>query len=88
MMTEAVETCPHCGSENVFGNWDVETQGYVVKCWQCGNEILLCDECLHADDNSGRRCDWHGIYANGKERGGSCFRGTTRMKPIGRKDGN
>ncbi len=80
MTTEAVEVCPHCMSENVFENWDVEKQGFVAKCWQCGHEIMLCDECLHADDNPKKVCDWHGVYANGKMRGGSCFRGSTHEK--------
>ena len=64
--TEAVECCPHCDCENVYPNWDVKTQGYVAKCKGCGEDILLCDECLHADDNPGQKCDWS------KERG--CFR--------------
>ena len=70
--TEAVEVCPHCECENVFANWDVSTRGYVAKCWNCGREIFLCDECMHSDDNPGRKCDWH-------QRGkiGCCFRGTT-----------
>ena len=32
-----------------------------------GESILLCDECLHADDNPGQRCDWD-------ENTGRCFR--------------
>lgn len=64
--TEAVEECPHCGHENVYPAWDVETQGYVAKCQGCGEDIMLCDECTHADDNLDRRCDW-------TEEGG-CFR--------------
>lgn len=64
--TEAVECCPHCGCENVYPNWDVKKQGYVAKCKGCGEDIMLCDECLNADDNPGQKCDWS------KENG--CFR--------------
>lgn len=68
-MTEAVEMCPHCMGENVYPGWDVEKQGYIAKCLHCGHEIMLCDECLHADDNPAQKCDWED---NGK--GGMCFR--------------
>lgn len=56
--TEAVEVCPHCERENVYPNWDVKTQSYVAICQECGKEIMLCDECLHADDNPGQKCNW------------------------------
>lgn len=56
--TEAVECCPHCECENVYSNWDVKKQGYVAKCKGCGENIMLCDECLNADDNPGQKCDW------------------------------
>lgn len=78
VITEAVEVCPFCECENVFENWDVKKQGYIAKCWQCGHEIMLCDECLHADDNAGGYCDWHGIYCDGKCKEGHCFRGVTK----------
>lgn len=80
MITEAVEVCPHCECENVFKNWNAEKQGYVAKCWQCGQEIMLCDECLHADDNRGQKCDWHGVHIKGKPPEGHCFRGITKEK--------
>lgn len=75
--SEAVEVCPHCMSENVFPDWEAEKQGYAAKCWRCGREIMLCDECLHADDNQGGRCDWHEIRTKGKIIEGHCFRGIT-----------
>lgn len=84
MATETVEMCPYCMSENVFRNWDAQKQGFVAKCWQCGQEIMLCDECLHSDDNRTGRCDWHGVYANGREIEGRCFRGVTHRKAQGR----
>lgn len=64
--TEAVEMCPDCGRENVYPNWKPE-DGWRQKCQNCGEMILLCDECLHADDNSGRICDWDNITCK-------CFR--------------
>lgn len=69
---EAVEICPHCSKENIFPMYDVEENEYVVKCKHCDAEILLCDECLHSDDNTARMCDWCKT-----EQGGKCFRGCT-----------
>ena len=80
ILTEAVEVCPFCEAENVFANWDVKKQGYVATCWQCGREIFLCDECLHADDNTGKRCDWHSVQTKDKLIEGHCFRGRTRKR--------
>lgn len=59
MITEVVEVCPHCDTENVFV-WDVEEEGYKAFCPRCGKEMMLCDECMHADDNQGQACDWSG----------------------------
>lgn len=69
--TEAVEVCPYCEAENVFPNWNVETDGYIAQCAECGEEIFLCDECMHADDNKARRCDFRETETSRK-----CFRGT------------
>lgn len=52
---EVVEVCPECGAENVM-TWDVEKEGYVAYCPHCGSKMMLCDECLHADD--AKVCDW------------------------------
>ena len=57
-MTEAIEICPFCEGENVYPGWDVKKDGYVAKCQHCGEDILLCDECTHAEDNPYGRCDW------------------------------
>ena len=72
---EAIETCPWCGKENTFVNWDVEEQGYMGTCHHCGEIIMLCDECLHANDNKNKKCNWRmdGVY-------GRCFRGITKRK--------
>lgn len=55
---EIVEVCPHCDHENIQ-NWDVEKRGYVGRCDSCGKNMMLCDECIHAEDNKEMRCDWH-----------------------------
>lgn len=52
---EVVEVCPECGAENVM-TWNVEKEGYVAYCPHCGSKMMLCDECLHADD--AKVCDW------------------------------
>lgn len=78
LATEAVEVCPYCGAENVFKNWDVEKQGYIAVCQQCGREIFLCDECLHAEDNEGQRCNWREVQEPDSNVSGRCFRGETK----------
>lgn len=70
---EAVEMCPHCDGENVYNGWDVDLKGYVAICKHCGKEIMLCDECFHAEDNPLMKCDWCPT-----ECGGKCWRGTTK----------
>lgn len=72
---EVVETCPHCDSEVVYPMWDVNVSGYVAVCKHCGAEIMLCDECLHTEDNEEMKCDWCKT-----ECGGKCFRGTTNNR--------
>ena len=67
-MTEAVEMCPHCMGENVYPDWDAEIQGYIAVCSHCKTLIMLCDECLHSDDNPKQICDWS------DNDGGTCFR--------------
>lgn len=58
MKREEVEICPYCMNENIV-NWDVEKDGYEITCQYCGEKILLCDACLHSDDNKGGQCDWN-----------------------------
>lgn len=68
------EVCPHCECESYFQYWDPVEKGYVAKCQHCGKEMMLCDACLHAEDNPYQKCDWH------KEDGMSvCFRGTHEL---------
>lgn len=66
---EQTEVCPYCDSE-VTLIWDVDTKGYQVFCPNCGNQIMLCDACQHADDNPEMFCDWKTDF-NGNT---SCFR--------------
>ena len=70
---ETIETCPHCDGENVYPRWDVNEKGFVAVCTNCGKEIFLCDECMHAEDNEYMNCDWCHTDCGGK-----CFRGTTK----------
>lgn len=69
MKREIVEVCPHCEAENYI-EWDLMKNGYVVKCNECGKEMMLCDECRHVDDNLNQICD--GKNVNGEW---VCFRG-------------
>lgn len=70
-LREEVEVCPHCDTE-VTVMWDVEKQGYRATCPNCGEELMLCDACMHSDDNEGMDCDW-------SENGG-CFRHRKEQK--------
>lgn len=78
-MIEAVEMCPHCMSENVYPDWDTEKSGFVAICKECGQEIMLCDECYHSDDNMAQICDWCTISGEHGEEG-HCFRGITHRQ--------
>ena len=57
MVREEVEICPYCMGENII-KWNVEQDGYKVKCQHCCKEIMLCDACLHSDDNKLQLCNW------------------------------
>lgn len=64
MLRQEVEVCPHCDKE-VYIEWDVEANGYQIKCPHCGKLIMLCDACYHSEDNIEHRCDWckeHGCF--------------------------
>lgn len=79
-ITEAVECCPYCEFESSYPNYCVEESGYVVKCKNCGREMFLCDECVHADDNKEMKCDWHIVGVKNGIITGACFRGVTHNK--------
>lgn len=74
---EEVEICPFCDKENVYPMWDTEKQGFVVRCQHCGEEILLCDACLHTvcEDGEHHECDWRLTDCGSK-----CHRGETKWK--------
>lgn len=57
MFREEVEICPHCMRENII-QWNVEKDGYEIICHHCGKKIMLCDACMHSNDNQGQECDW------------------------------
>ena len=54
---EVVEICPHCMGENII-KWNVKRDGYEIVCQHCGEKIMLCDACIHSDDNKHQKCDW------------------------------
>lgn len=76
IIDKVVETCPFCDADNSYSNWDCKQNGYIATCQKCGEQIMLCSECLQAGDNPGQICDWHEEMRNGK-RCGVCFRGVT-----------
>lgn len=66
------EVCPHCESE-ITMIWDTKTMGYKAHCPVCGELMMLCDECIHAEDELNAdcsHCDWH-LSDDGESR---CFR--------------
>ena len=55
---EVVETCPHCGHENTYGEVSdtMDTQ-MIGVCKSCGKSIVLCDKCVSLNpDESNRPC--------------------------------
>ena len=74
---EVVEVCPHCSYENVYPMWDVNVNGYIAICKNCGQQIFLCDECKHSDDNENIFCNWCKT-----ECGGKCFRGVIKSITV------
>ncbi|MDO5397563.1 MAG: hypothetical protein Q4G33_06510 [bacterium] len=53
-----VERCPFCENE-IEIRWNVKTEGYKIFCPYCGKQLLLCDECLHAEDNTRHICTYN-----------------------------
>lgn len=51
------EVCPHCENE-IEMRWNTDTQGFKAFCPVCGRRLMLCDECLH-DENDSRSCDYN-----------------------------
>lgn len=55
------EVCPHCESE-IEMRWDTDTMGFKAFCPVCGERLMLCDECRHAEEPS--PCDY-GVSGDG-----------------------
>ncbi len=55
---KVAEVCPYCDGENIYEENTIESGNYIATCKHCKKEIFLCDECLHADDNTAQDCDW------------------------------
>ena len=51
------EYCSNCENE-VTMNWDIKKQGYEAFCPVCGKRLMLCSECLDAEDNAHGMCDY------------------------------
>ena len=68
-LCEQTEVCPNCDRE-VTLTWDTLHDGYRVFCPNCGEELMLCDACQHADDNPSGYCDFKTDF-NGTP---TCFR--------------
>lgn len=73
---EPVELCPFCMEESTYPGWDVEKQGFVVKCKHCGIENMLCDECyqIAIENEQPHVCDWKETETGGKCRREETFR--------------
>ena len=57
-LKEEVEICPYCMNENII-YWNAEKDGYEIICQHCGEKIMLCDACIHSNDNKRQKCDWN-----------------------------
>ena len=73
---EVVEVCPHCEAENTI-KWDTETMGYVAKCEDCGEKMMLCNECMYVYNSETDRYEYIGYCDWCDEAGGVCFRDTS-----------
>ena len=82
MSYDVYEYCADCEHDNIYENYDPIANGYKARCMSCGREIMLCDECFHAEDNLSQNCDWHGETKNGLDYG-ECFRGKTVNREWG-----
>lgn len=65
-----LELCPWCGKECEYHDVDVEKDGFIVECKNCGKKIFLCQACFNKVDNPESKCDWQ-ENAEGRW----CFRG-------------
>lgn len=51
------EVCPSCLHE-IEITWDTDKMGFKAFCPVCGNRLMLCDACLHAENSLD--CDYDG----------------------------
>lgn len=50
------ETCPSCnGVARIY--WNIKEDGYKAYCPICGGRLMLCSECMTAEDERG--CDYN-----------------------------
>lgn len=66
MREPVTECCSNCNNE-IDMDWDIEQLGYKAYCPVCGDVLMLCSECLEANDNETGCCDW-------SDKTQSCFR--------------
>lgn len=52
---QVTEVCPYCNSE-VTITWNTDVDGFKAFCPHCGERLMLCDECRHADGSGD--CDY------------------------------
>lgn len=64
------EPCPHCGNE-IEMRWNTDADGFKAFCPVCGKRLMLCDECIHAEDYRG--CDYNSASD-------SCYRNEEAVK--------
>lgn len=66
------EVCPNCERE-ITMIWDIDDLGYKAFCPVCGEQMMLCDACIHSEDGLNENCnhcDWQ-EHDDGTSR---CFR--------------
>ena len=56
MKYEITEVCPNCDRE-VTMTWVIKQDGYKAFCPYCGHRLMLCDACLH-NENDYNNCDY------------------------------
>lgn len=52
---QVAEVCPYCNAE-VTMTWNTDVDGFKAFCPHCGERLMLCDECRHADGSDD--CDY------------------------------
>lgn len=60
-MATVTEFCSNCDTE-VELVWDVDVDGFKAFCPHCGERLMLCDACLHREDDYACVCDYDSIH--------------------------